>query len=177
MNKQELAEEMCKLLKQNDVRKPISIPKQKFTISDETGNSRMFTVKQKDKRALYTQEDCKNMLDVLVVVLAEAVKKGDPIYIPKFGTLTAHYRAPRKVRLPGSRKWKDIPAHYVPKMDYAKAIRDAAKIYETYMNEVHPPEPEKPKRGRGRPKKVDLFAQETPVDAVENIAPPTDEVI
>lgn len=155
MNKVELIDAVCNNLRNENKRKPVSVPKQVFTITDDEGSSRTFTVKRKDRMAIYTLDDVKNVINATIDILIDAVKRGEPVYIPKIGTLSTHFREARKVRIPGSRQWKDIPAHYVPKMDYATCIKDAARVYETYIKEIHPPQPEKPKRGRGRPRKVD----------------------
>lgn len=144
-------------LRESDARKPVTIPKSQFTITDDEGHVRHFSVKRRDKEVLYSPDDVKKILYAIVDIVLDALKHGETISIPRVGTLHIHYREARKVRIPGSRQWKDIPAHYVPKLDPALALRESAKVYEAYKIEdgdplFTPP----PKRGRGRPRKNPL---------------------
>ena len=68
-------------MRENDIRKPISIPKQVFHISDDEGNHKDFTVKKIDKTVLYTADDIEAILDTLQFVIQEAVKAGEEISI------------------------------------------------------------------------------------------------
>lgn len=177
MTKAELIDAVYTLLKESNIRKPVAVPKQQFTITDDEGNSRMFTVKRKDREALYTMVDVRNIINMMINVIVDSMQHGIPIYLPRIGTLCVQYREASKVRIPGSRQWADIPAHYVPKMNFSEAMRDAARIYEAYISENAPPEaPTKPKRGRGRPRNAERLAEifsqmnnESADEDVENI--------
>lgn len=141
-------------LRESDARKSITIPKSQFTITDDEGHVRHFSVKRRDKDVLYTSDDVKKILNAMVDIVLEAIKHGETISIPKIGTLHIHYREARKVRIPGTTKWKDVPAHYVPKLDPALALRESAKIYEAFkIEDGDPLFVQPPKRGRGRPRK------------------------
>ena len=153
MHKLELASKVCEMLRESGARKPVSIPKQQFTITDEAGNSRVFNVKRADKEVLYTMDDVKRIIDVLVDVIVDTIKHGEPISLKKIGTLHIHYRAARKTRIPGTSKWVDIPAHYVPKLEYSSALLEAARIYESYKRETGDPLVINKKGTVGRPRK------------------------
>ena len=175
MNKSELVAKTCELLKESDARKPVSIPKQQFTITDDCGNSRVFSVKRKDKEVLYTIDDVKRIIDVAVDLIVDAIKHGEQVSIKKIGTLHIHYRAARKTRIPGTSQWVDIPAHYVPKLEYASALMEAARIYEAYKIEAGDQLLGKKKGRPGRPRKhteeidelMDFFGSEYTPDEGE----------
>lgn len=165
MTKAELVTETCEYLKESNIRKPVAVPKQRFTITDDEGHGRTFTVKGKEKNVLYTANDVRNILNALIEITLDTVKHGGYIYIPRIGTLKVCYRKERKVRIPNSRQWKLVPARYVPKIDFVTAIKDAARVYEAYLIEQGVPLcEEKPKRKRGRPKKDAEIEREDRVD-------------
>jgi nucleoid DNA-binding protein len=133
VKKAELLGKIFDYLLANDIRKPVAIPKQTFTITDDTGNSRVFSVKRKDREAHYTLDDIRKVLDAFIKVAVDAVARGDSIFLPQIGTVSAQFRKERKVRIHGTMKFQTIPAHYVPKAKFAKAMRDAARVYEAYL--------------------------------------------
>lgn len=63
MNRTEFIKNVSDELRANDIRKPISIPKQVFHISDDEGNSKDFTIKKIDKTAIYTKDDVDNIIN------------------------------------------------------------------------------------------------------------------
>lgn len=176
MKKSEFVSGVYNCLKDANARKPITIPKSQFTITDDEGHVRHFSVKRRDKEVLYSPKDVSNILDAMIEFVLDAIKHGEVIYIPKIGTLHVHFREARKVRIPGTNNWKDVPAHYVPKLDPALALRESAKIYEAYKIEngdplFTPP----PKRGRGRPRKNGAAETLGHKDSVEDIDTHDDE--
>ena len=54
MNRKEFARRVATLMREKDIRKPVSIPKQVFHISDDEGNSRDFVVRKTDKSVQFT---------------------------------------------------------------------------------------------------------------------------
>lgn len=161
MNKSELVSAVYNYLKDAEIKKPVTVPKSQFTITDDEGHVRHFAVKRRDKEVLYSPDDVKHIVNAMIDIVLDTMKHGESISIPKIGTLHIHYREARKVRIPGSRQWKDVPAHYVPKIEFAAAIKESARIYEAYMIENGDPlfQP-KEKRGRGRPRKYPLSEEE-----------------
>lgn len=168
MTKGELISKTCEVLRESGKRKIVHVPKQHFTITDEEGHGRVFTVKGKDKTTLYTLDDIRNVFNAIISIVMDTVKHGESVYVPGIGTLKIHYREARKVRVPGTTKWKEVPAHYVPKLDCAWALKEAAKIYETYVIEKGDPlKEETPKRGRGRPKKKPVGPTDEEIREIE----------
>lgn len=154
MNKTEFCGKIYEYLRNNNIRKPVSIPRQTFTITDDEGHSRVFTVKRRDRLVLYTMKDIKDIVDGFIQAMVECIARGDVIQLPRIGSISAQYRAETKVRIPGSHKWQTIPAHYVPKARFAKAMCDAAKIYEAFLieNGQMPTEAKGKRPSAGRPK-------------------------
>lgn len=151
MKKDEVVSLVREALEQTNTRKSVSIPKQEFTITDDEGQSKKFAIKRADKEVLYTNADVKNVIDMLIEVLLEAMRNGESVYLPKFGTICPHYREARRARIPNSRQWCDIPPKYVPKLKFSKAMVDAAREWESRVLENGDPllvPVEKRKRGR-----------------------------
>lgn len=157
MTKVDLVSEICSLLRDAKARKPVPLPPQRYTITDDEGHKTSFSVKRKEKKALYTTRDISLIIDAMIDVLIDCIKRGEPVKIQRLGTFTTHFREARKTRIPGTRQWTDIPAHYTAKIDFARAMKEAALVYESYIKEEHPEKEPPKKRGRGRPKTVDLY--------------------
>lgn len=136
MNRKELSARAAELLRENDVRKPVKIKKHVFIVTDEDGNSAHFDVKRADKKVLYSVDDVQNVLDACVETIRSALQNGETVIIKDFGTLSLQLRAARKTKRLDNGEWCEIPAHYIPKMSFAKPYRMAAKIYELNANEA-----------------------------------------
>lgn len=136
MNKKELVSKITDILRENDVKKVVKIPKQTFTISDNEGNSKEFVVKKTDKRVSLTNEDVSNILDACIEAIQESLKRGEAVQIHGFGRLGLHYRKPRKTKRIDTGEDVDVPGRFVPKFDYGNDLRLAAKIYETSLGDV-----------------------------------------
>lgn len=135
MNKKELSSRVAEVLRTNNLRKPVSIKKHTFHITDEEGNSADFHIKQQDKNVIYTVDDATNVIDACIAVITDALKNGEEISIKGFGTLGLHYRAARRTKEPISGEWCEIEARYVPKFAYGNDLRMAARLYELSINE------------------------------------------
>ena len=130
MNKKELSSRVAEVLRANNIRKPVSVKKQTFHITDEEGNTADFHIKQQDKNVIYTVDDTMNVIDACIAVIIDAIKNGEEISIKGFGNLGLHYRAARRTREPISGEWIEIEARYVPKFSYGNDLRMAARLYE-----------------------------------------------
>lgn len=135
MNRTEFIKNVSDELRANDIRKPISIPKQVFHISDDEGNSKDFTIKKIDKTAIYTKDDVDNIINACITVIEEALKQGDEVYIRGFGSLGLHYRKPRKTKMVNTDEEIVIPGRYIPKFSFGSDLRVCAKIYELTLND------------------------------------------
>ena len=130
MNKKELSSRVAEVLRANNIRKPVSVKKQTFHITDEDGNTADFHIKQQDKNVLYTIDDTANVIDACIAVILDAIKNGEEISIKGFGSLGLHYRAARRTKEPNSGEWCEIEARYIPKFSYGNDLRMAARLYE-----------------------------------------------
>lgn len=142
MNKKDFIRCVSDLLRTNDIKKPVSIPKQVFHISDNEGNSKDFTIKKTDKSVLYTRDDVAAIVDACLYVIQELLKRGEPISFHGFGTLGLNYRKPRATKCVGTEEDVVIKGRYVPKFSFGNDLRMCAKIYELSLNDKLPePEP------------------------------------
>ena len=73
MFKEEFIGRVTDILRENDTRKPVSVKKQVFHITDDNGNTADFNVRQQDKRVIYTVEDTRNIIDACIA--ADQAKK------------------------------------------------------------------------------------------------------
>lgn len=138
MNKKEFISCVSELLRTNDIKKPISIPKQIFHISDDDGNSKDFTIKKTDKSVLYTRDDVVAIVDACIYVMQESLKKGEPISFNGFGTLGLIYRKPRATKCFGTNDDIVIDGRYVPKFSFGNDLRMCAKVYELSLSDKLP---------------------------------------
>ena len=130
MYQRELAKRVTALMRERDIRKPISIPKQVFHISDDDGNTKSFSVKKRDKSVIYTIDDISAVLDACIDVMKDALQHGDNISIKGFGTLGLKLRKARHTKRIGTDERIDIDAHYIPKFSFGTELKMCAKLYE-----------------------------------------------
>lgn len=142
MNRKELVKNVVDTLKENNIRKPIKVPKQTFHISDDEGNVRNFTIKNTEKDMSYTTKDVSDIIDACIHVIEESIKNGDPVSIHGFGSLGLKYRKPRRTKCVGTDIDIEIEGHYVPKFSFGNDLRLCAKMYELSLNDrLKEPEP------------------------------------
>lgn len=134
MNRKELSRRATELLRDNDVRKFVSIPKQVFHISDDEGNVREFSVKKPDRKVLYTVEDVEQILDALLSATHESLRRGEPVTIRGFGTLGLKYRKSRELVHVGTGEETFAEARYLPKFTSGSALKLSAKLYEVSLD-------------------------------------------
>lgn len=142
MNKIDFIKCVSDVLRTNDIKKPVSIPKQVFHISDDEGNSKDFTVKKTDKSVQYTKDDVTAIVDACLYVIQESLRRGEPINFRGFGTLGLNYRKPRATKCVGTEEDVVIEGRYVPKFSFGNDLRMCAKIYELSLKDkLYEPEP------------------------------------
>ena len=135
MIRKDLARKTAEFLREKNIRKPISIPKQVFHISDDEGNHRDFTVKKTDKNVQYTLDDVETILAACQYVILDAVKAGEDITIKGFGTLGKRYRKPRKLLNVLDGQEIDMPGHYVSWFEPGNDLRRSLQIYEQSLRD------------------------------------------
>lgn len=142
MNKREFIKSVAEFLRENNIRKPVSIPKQVFHISDNDGNAKDFTIKKTDKSVLYTKDDVSAVVDACLYVIEESLRHGEPVSFHGFGTLGLNYRKPRSTKCVGTDNDIVIEGRYIPKFSFGNNLRMCAKIYELSLKDRLPePEP------------------------------------
>lgn len=142
MNKKDLIRHVSDLLRENNIKKPVSVPKQVFHISDDEGNTKDFTVKKTDKKVIYTIDDVGVIVDACLCVIQNALKRGEPVSIHGFGSLGLHYRKPRMTKQIGTDNDVTIEGRYVPKFSFGNDLRMCAKVYELSLGDrLAEPEP------------------------------------
>lgn len=130
MNKKDLIGRIAEALRDNNIKKPVSVPKQVFHISDDEGNSKDFIVKKSARSVLYNANDITAILDACLSVIEDSVKNGEPVYIHGFGTIGVHKRAARRTKHPSTGEVVEVKERYVPKFTFGNNLRMAAKLYE-----------------------------------------------
>ena len=135
MNRQAFIKNVADLLREKNIKKPISIPKQVFHISDNDGNSKEFTIKKTDKSVLYTRNDVELIVDACLAVIEDSIKRGEPVSFHGFGTLGLNYRKPRTTKCVGTYEDIVIEGHYIPKFSFGNNLKMCAKIYELSLND------------------------------------------
>lgn len=122
-------------LRANDIRKPVTVKKHSFYITDDEGNKANFQVKQQDKEVLYNLTDVTNIMDACIRVVTESIKNGEPISIRGFGVMGLNYRKARRTKEPMTDNWVDVEARYVPKFYPGNDLKIAARMYEYSLKE------------------------------------------
>lgn len=140
MNKRDLIRTVTDVLRDHDVRKPISVPKQVFHISDNEGNTKDFTVKKTDKSVSYNKEDVAAIIETCLYVIKESLKRGEPVSIYGFGILGLNYRKPRSTKKFGTDEDIFIEGHYIPKFSFGNDLSTCAKLYELSLSDRLPME-------------------------------------
>lgn len=136
MFKEEFIGRVTDILRENDTRKPVSVKKQVFHITDDNGNTADFNVRQQDKRVIYTVEDTRNIIDACIAVITDALQHGEDISFKGFGNIGVHYRAARRTKDPIAGEWCEVDARYVPKFTPGRSLKMAARLYELSANDA-----------------------------------------
>lgn len=130
MNRKEFVRRIASVMRENDIRKPVSMPKQVFHISDDEGNKKDFVLRKIDKTVLFTVDDVEAVVDACLYVIGESLKHGESITFRGFGTLGLKYMKPKKLKHVETGEDIISAAHYLPKFSYGNDLRMCAKIYE-----------------------------------------------
>ena len=108
MNRKELVRRIANVMRENDIRKPVSSQKQVFHISDDEGNSKDFVVKKTDKGVLFTYDDVEAVMDTCLAVIGDSLKRHEEV---------------------------EVSGRYVPKFESGKDLKMCAKMYELSLEE------------------------------------------
>ena len=135
MTRKEVTQQVTNILKEQDIKKPIHVQKQVFTISDNEGNSKKFIIQKKDMRAIYTADDVDAILRAYEDVIVEALKRGEPVSFKSFGTFGLHYRKERRTKHPATGEEVIVRARYIPKFEFGHRLRMSAQVYGMSMDD------------------------------------------
>nr|DAF12253.1 MAG TPA: Bacterial DNA-binding protein [Caudoviricetes sp.] len=135
MTRSDLVKRVGDILRQNRVRKIVSLPKQVFHISDDDGNSKDFAVRGLTKPISYTAADIDAIIGACLCAIKDALTEGEPVSIRGIGTLYMDLRAERSTKHVGTGEWITIPAHYVPKFAFGKDLQRCARLYNAAVKE------------------------------------------
>lgn len=135
MNRKEFVRRVADLLKEKNVRKPISVPKQILHISDDEGNHKDFTFQKVEKTAMYTVSDVDAILGACLKEIESAICRGEEVSLFGFGSLGVHRRAARSTKVPGTDQFVEVAERYVPKFSFGTNLRAAARLYEMSLND------------------------------------------
>lgn len=129
MNKKELILRACETLRANDIRKPVSVKGERFTITDERGDSAVFTIARKDRKMHYNATDVGNVLDALIASIEDSIRRGEPVSIRGFGAWEVRKTKEHMVREPDQEIWHTIPEQYRAKFTSGCNLQAAARSY------------------------------------------------
>ena len=129
MIKKDIVSVATSILRDRDIRKPVSVKKHTFTITDDDGNKADFEIKQQDKNVIYTSEDVSVILDAILEAIEEGLRHGEQVGVRGFGFWKLHYRKARHTKDPFYGNEVDVDARYVPKFIFGNRLRMAAKSY------------------------------------------------
>ncbi len=135
MIRKELISRVTEVMRENNVRKPVSIPKHRFLISDEDGNSKIFTVKERNRNVILTADDVENVLDACESVVYDALRHGEEINIRGFGTLCLNYRKPCAQTSVSDGSRIVVGGHYVPKFICGNIMKRCVQVYEQSLED------------------------------------------
>jgi len=135
MNKKDLVKNITASMREKDIRKPVSMPKQVLHISDDEGNQKDFTVRKTEKSVIFTNDDVEAVINTFIEIVQDAIKKGETVSLHGFGTFGLKYRKPRKTKQVGTDEWVEVAARYVPKFTFGNELRRCAKIYELSLSD------------------------------------------
>lgn len=121
---------MAGYLKENNIKKRISVGKQNFYISDDFGTTRRFQMQPIDKKIFYSIDDIDNFLDAFMVVLTKALSQGEEVSIRGLGSFNLKYYKERNVGDLNNLGAKvKMEGRHVPSFSSGAELKRAARLY------------------------------------------------
>ena len=130
VNKPELVARVCSLLREYGYKKSVHVPKYAFHISDDDGNTATFGVKQTDQEYSYVAEDVSRIMDVVVDVIVDAIKRGEKVSVYGLGRFSPKLRKETRVRHPETGEFCTVPAHHYLKFEPSDSLKTAVKMFD-----------------------------------------------
>ena len=128
MNKKELMSAVANVLRENKIRKSVKTKSEVFrVIQDGSGDEAVFTIDRADRKILYSIEDVQNIIDATIAVVLDCIRRGEPVSVRGFGSLSTIRVAPRRSKDPIAGNWYDVPSFVRPKFKPGFALITAAR--------------------------------------------------
>lgn len=137
MNKKELIRQASNLMHEKGIRKTVPAMRHKFRIVDEGGMSRNFVITDNSRNIPFSADDVETVIDTVLLVAMEALKRGEPVTVHGFGQLKLKYHAPRKVTKFDTDEQYDVAARYLPKFTAGRDLKECAKVYEATLEDIN----------------------------------------
>lgn len=135
MVKKDVVRRAAALLRERNLGKMIKMPKQVFHITDDEGNSKNFVVRKNERLMVYTTEDVEAIMDALIYVLYDALRKGDNVTIMGFGKFAPKYMKERKLKNVNDGKLMTVDGHFIPTFLSGTDMRRAVQTYEQSLTD------------------------------------------
>ena len=135
MNRKELIRRTAGKMREKDIRKPVTMPKQVFHVSDDDGNKKDFVLRKSDKNVLFTVEDVEAVIDSCLEVISDALKHGETVTVKGFGSLGLRHYKPRSIRHVETGEEIIIPERYIPRFSFGNELRMCARVYELSLED------------------------------------------
>lgn len=135
MNKAELVSRITAVLKESDIRKPVSIKKHTLHISDDEGNRKDFVLKETDRNVLFTAADVRNILDAVLAVVLDTLRNGGEISLQGFGTFSLRYTKFGAKKDMETGESIEIKPRYVAKFSPGAEMKRCARTYSQTKDE------------------------------------------
>ena len=134
MNKKELAQRAAKILRINNYKKPVHLPKQtmQVTLGDR---STSFAIKPLDREVLYTVDDVEVVLDAVLAAIADGMKNGEETALYGFGAFVPQLIPQRKIHHVRTHEMVDLPPSYIPYFKCGPELKRAAAVYTARLRE------------------------------------------
>jgi DNA-binding protein HU-beta len=136
MNKTGLIRDVAAVLKRNDVRKAMPAKKHVFYISDDEGNSKKFSVTQQARGVLFGAEDVEAVIDAMLFVINEAIKRGEQINLQGFGSFKLRHLKHISVKDFNSDNKFEVPDRYTVKFVPGCDMKNSAAVYGTSIEDM-----------------------------------------
>lgn len=135
INRKELVRRITSAMRDKGVRKEVFVPRHTFYISDESGTTKTFHVKESKRDAIFVVDDIDAVVQTAIEVIESAIKNGSEISVAGFGTLGLKYRKPRSTKHVGNGEPIEIRGQYVPCFKFGSRLKKCANVYLAALEE------------------------------------------
>lgn len=136
MNGNDFIKKVAAVLRENNIKKSVSMPKAVFTISDKSGNKKDFSVASPPGEVNYTIDDVDKIVQAAYAVIEDSVKRGEDISFYGIGKFVLRKMKGTMHKAPGTDDWYEIPSRYVLKFKPGASLRMAAQVYNNKLKDA-----------------------------------------